>query len=169
MTSDRPLPPSAQPSQAGEPERTIESPFVDHLGVRLISAENGESEVALMLADTQLNTWQVAHGGVTMTLADVALATAARSLAADGVGVVTVEMKVNFMQPGRGELRAFGRVLHRSTTMAYCEGEVRDDSGHFVAKALGTFKYMRRLAVGREVVEQRRRPPSGAKPGPSDG
>lgn len=169
MTSERSVPPAAQASQAADRERTIESPFVDHLGVRLIAAANGESEVALTLADTQMNTWQVAHGGVTMTLADVALATAARSLAGDGMGVVTVEMKVNFMQPGRGELRAFGRVLHRSTTMAYCEGEVRDDSGHFVAKALGTFKYMRRLAVGRVVVEQRRRQPPGAKPGPSDG
>jgi hypothetical protein len=69
-------------------------------------------------------------------------------------------------------LRAFGRVLHRSTTMAYCEGEVRDCEGHFVAKALGTFKYMRRLAVGRDVVEQRRRMKSQTppvKPGPSDG
>ena len=98
-----------------------------------------------------MNTWDVAHGGVTMTLADIALAMAARSLAGDGVGVVTVEMKVNFMQPGRGELRASARVLHRSTTMAYCEGEIRDSEGHFVAKALGTFKYMRRLAVGRDI------------------
>ncbi len=164
---DKPQPVSAASPSAHE--RTIESPFVDHLGVRLIAAANGESEVVLTLDETQLNTWNVAHGGVTMTLADVALATAARSLSPDGVGVVTVEMKVNFMQPGRGELRAYGRVLHRSTTMAYCEGEVRDDSGNFVAKALGTFKYMRRLAVGREVVEQRRRPPPGTQPGPSDG
>lgn len=169
MTSESQRPSASPQSPAAERERTIESPFVDHLGVRLVGAENGESEVALALVDTQLNTWQVAHGGVTMTLADVALATAARSLADDGVGVVTVEMKVTFMQPGRGELRAFGRVLHRSTTMAYCEGEVRDSSGHFVAKALGTFKYMRRLAVGRDVVEQKRRRPPGAKPGPSDG
>ena len=147
----------------------IESPFVDHLGVRLVSAANGASELVLPLAGTHLNSWDVAHGGITMTLADVALATAARSLADEGVGVVTVEMKVNFMQPGRGELRAFGRVLHRSTTMAYCEGEVRDSEGHFVAKALGTFKYMRRLAVGRDVVEQRRRRAPPVKPGPSDG
>lgn len=146
----------------------IESPFVDHLGARLVSAADGVSEVVLTLAESHLNTWQVAHGGVTMTLADAALATAARSLADDGIGVVTVEMKVNFMQPGRGELRAYGRVLHRSTTMVYCEGEIRDSEGHFVAKALGTFKYMRRLAVGRDVVEQRRRTPAG-KPGPSDG
>ncbi|CAN7347245.1 PaaI family thioesterase [Trinickia sp. LjRoot230] len=152
-----------------ERQPAIESPFVDHLGVRLISAADGASEVALTLADAHMNTWQVVHGGVTMTLADVALATAARSLADDGVGVVTIEMKVNFMQPGRGELRAFGRVLHRSTTMAYCEGEVRDSAGHFVAKALGTFKYMRRLAVGRDIVEQRKRSAPSAQPGPSDG
>ncbi len=169
MTSERQLPSAGQAPPQPEHERTIESPFVDHLGVRAIAASNGESEVALTLTRAQMNTWDVAHGGVTMTLADVALATAARSLAADGVGVVTVEMKVTFMQPGRGELRAFGRVLHRSSTMAYCEGEVRDSSGHFVAKALGTFKYMRRLAVGRDVAEQRRRQPAGANPGPSDG
>jgi uncharacterized protein (TIGR00369 family) len=147
----------------------LESPFVDHLGVQLVSAADGVSEVVLPLAPDHMNTWAVAHGGVTMTLADVALAMAARSLAGDGVGVVTVEMKVNFMQPGRGELRASGRVLHRSTTMAYCEGEIRDSEGHFVAKALGTFKYMRRLAVGRDVTHQRLRSDPSAKPGPSDG
>ncbi|OLL31373.1 thioesterase [Burkholderia sp. SRS-W-2-2016] len=146
-----------------------ESPFVDRLGAQLLSAADGVSEVVLPLQHDHMNTWDVAHGGVTMTLADIALAMAARSLAGDGVGVVTVEMKVNFMQPGRGELRASGRVLHRSTTMAYCEGEIRDSEGHFVAKALGTFKYMRRLAVGRDVARQRLRTDPGAKPGPSDG
>lgn len=147
----------------------LESPFIDTLGVQLVKAVDGESEVRLPLGDAHLNTWGIAHGGVTMTLLDAALAIAARSLAGDGVGVVTVEMKVNFMQPGRGELRATARVLHRSTTMAYCEGEIRDSEGHFVAKALGTFKYMRRLAVGRDVTSQRLRSDPAAKPGPSDG
>ncbi|CAH2773977.1 MAG: Thioesterase [uncultured Paraburkholderia sp.] len=133
-----------------------------------LSTAGGASEVVLSLLPEHMNTWDVAHGGVTMTLADVALAMAARSLAGDGVGVVTVEMKVNFMEPGRGELRATARVLHRSTTMAYCEGEIRDSEGHFVAKALGTFKYMRRLAVGRDVTRQRLRSDPSAKPGPSD-
>jgi uncharacterized protein (TIGR00369 family) len=145
-----------------------ESPFVDSLGVQLVMAEDGSSEVLLRLADTHMNTWGIAHGGVTMTLADVALAMAARSLADDGVGCVTVEMKVSFMQPGRGELRAFARVLHRSTTMAYCEGEIRDSEGHFVAKALGTFKYMKRLAVGRDIAQQKLRTDPSATPGPSD-
>lgn len=151
-----------------DPATLPESPFVDSLGVQLVVAEDGNSEVVLPLGSVHMNTWGIAHGGVTMTLADVALAMAARSLAADGVGVVTVEMKVTFMEPGRGELRAFARVLHRSTTMAYCEGEIRDSEGHFVAKALGTFKYMRRLAVGRDIVRQRLRSDPSATPGPSD-
>jgi uncharacterized protein (TIGR00369 family) len=157
-------------SNSSPPDKhpAIESPFVDGLGVELVKAADGESEVRMPLAEGHLNTWGIAHGGVTMTLCDVALAMAARSVAGDGIGVVTVEMKVNFMQPGRGELRGFGRVLHRSTTMAYCEGEIRDSEGHFVAKALGTFKYMRRLAVGRDIVRQRMRSDPSAKPGPSD-
>ncbi|KDB06743.1 phenylacetic acid degradation-related protein [Burkholderia sp. lig30] len=147
---------------------TIESPFVDMLGVQLVLAKDGSSEIVLPLDERHMNTWSIAHGGVTMTLADVALAMAARSLTDEGVGVVTVEMKVNFMQPGRGELRAYGRVMHRSTTMAYCEGEVRDSDGNFVAKALGTFKYMRRLAVGRDIKRQRSRTAPDLHPGPSD-
>ena len=60
-----------------------ESPFVDSLGVQLISAEDGASEVLLPLVETHMNTWGIAHGGVIMTLSDVALAMAARSLAGD--------------------------------------------------------------------------------------
>src|ERR1700730_11787143 len=163
--------PQNTPARAGHASSIpiVESPFVDHLGAKLVSAADGVSEVVPPLQAHLLNTWDVAHGGVTMTLADVALAMAARSVAGDGMGVVTVEMKVNFMQPGRGELRAFARVLHRSTTMAYCEGEIRDSEGHFVAKALGTFKYMRRLAVGRDVTRQRLRSDPSANPVPSDG
>ena len=156
---------SDQPASNGV---ALESPFIDTLGVELVKAQDGESEVRLPLRDEHLNTWGIAHGGVTMTMLDASLALAARSVAGDGIGVVTVEMKVNFMQPGRGELRGYGRVLHRSTTMSYCEGEIRDSEGHFVAKALGTFKYMKRLAVGRDIVRQKMRSDPKATPGPSD-
>ncbi|KAG0164049.1 hypothetical protein DFQ30_010580 [Apophysomyces sp. BC1015] len=135
-----------EPAERPITEQALGSPFVDHLGMRVVHAGDGHSEVALPLAALHLNTWDVAHGGVTMTLLDVGLALAARSLGS-GTGVVTVEMKTNFMQPGRGELRARARVLHRSPTMAYCEGEVHDSEGRFVAKALGTFKYLSALAI----------------------
>jgi uncharacterized protein (TIGR00369 family) len=134
-------------------EFPIRSPFIEALGLKLVKAEDGVSEVMLALETMHLNTWGVAHGGLTMTLLDVALSLAARSAGGQS-GVVTVDLTTTFMQPGRGELRAYGRVMHQSSTMAFCEGEVRDESGAFVAKAMGTFKYLRKLAVGRTILEQ---------------
>jgi acyl-coenzyme A thioesterase PaaI-like protein len=53
-------------------------------------------------------------------------------------------MKTSFMRPGAGELRAHGRRLHQTATLAFCEAEVRDLPGRLVAHATGTFKYMAR-------------------------
>src|SRR5260364_216292 len=52
--------------------------------------------------------------------------------------------KTNFMQPGQGCLHALARVLHKTATLAYCEGEVRNPQKALIAKALGTFKYVRK-------------------------
>src|SRR5260364_290917 len=73
-----------------------------------------------------------------------ALIAAASSLSVTHANVVTVELKTNFMQPGQGCLHALARVLHKTATLAYCEGEVRNPQKALIAKALGTFKYVRK-------------------------
>jgi len=136
-------------------EFPVPIPFVQQLGFELHSVGDGEAELRLTISEQHLNSWRVAHGGVVMTLLDVAMAHAARSmnkqLADLGPGVVTVEMKTSFMRPGEGELRAVGKVLHRSTTMAFCEGSVFGADGRICAHATGTFKYLRALPAGREL------------------
>ncbi|MFT8171063.1 PaaI family thioesterase, partial [Salmonella enterica] len=76
-----------------------------------------------------------------MTLLDVTMAVAARSLQRD-MGCVTIEMKTSFMQPARGPLVAKGVVLHRTRSMAYTEARVFDASGRLCSHATGTLKYM---------------------------
>jgi uncharacterized protein (TIGR00369 family) len=139
-------------------------PFVEQLGFELWGFGGGQAEVRMNIADTHLNSWEVAHGGVLMTLLDVAMAHAARSPgvsleaarsllqdgAALGPGVVTVEMKTTFMRPAEGQLRAAGQLLHRTATLAFCEGSVFDAAGTLCAHATATFKYLRALpAAGR--------------------
>lgn len=126
-------------------------PFLDDVGVDFLDAPPGTGLVALTLEPRHLNSWQVAHGGVIMTLLDVAMAIAGKSLDPDAIGGVTVEMKTSFVQPGRAgsRLLATGRAFHRSATMSFCEGEVRDGDDRLVAKAMGTFKSIRRDAVKR--------------------
>ena len=120
-------------------------PFIKELGVEFISAGEGRSVVALNLEPWHLNSWSVAHGGVLMSLLDVAMAVAGRSLNADAGGGVTVEMKTSFLQPAHAGSRLLvsGYAFHRSTTMAFCEGEARDTSDRLIAKAMGTFKYLK--------------------------
>ncbi len=129
-----------------EPAASLDAiPFMRELGAVLVRAEGGEAELRLDLAERHMNSWGVGHGGVVMALLDVAMARAGRSLEHEAPGTVTVEMKTSFFAPARGQLRAVGRVLHRSITMAYCEAELFSGDGTLAAKALGTFKFLRRL------------------------
>lgn len=124
----------------------IPHPFIDDLGVEFLDSGAGRSRVALQLTPRLLNSWKVAHGGVIMTLLDVAMAIAGRSLDPNAGGGVTVEMKTSFLQPANegSRLIATGHAFHQSKTMAFCEGEIRDTQERLIARSLGTFKYIRK-------------------------
>ncbi|MCW5663121.1 MAG: PaaI family thioesterase [Piscinibacter sp.] len=133
-------------------------PFVELLGFELLVCEAGQAEIALTLREELTNSWSVAHGGVTMTLLDVAMAHAARSpnqpKHPESHGVVTVEMKTSFMRAGLGRLHARARVLQRTVSLAFCEGSVVDEQGALVAHATGTFKYLRGLPAGGRRIQR---------------
>jgi uncharacterized protein (TIGR00369 family) len=132
-------------------------PFVEHLGFTLERFEGGESELHYTARPEHMNSYAVTHGGASMTLLDVAMATAARSVQQD-MGVVTIEMKTSFMQPAKGALVAKGRLMHRSATMAFTEATVYDARGRACSHATGTFKYVRRLPIGGDAVHDPQRP-----------
>ena len=128
-----------------------EIPFLHELGVEFLGMGNGEARVALTLEPRHLNSWKVAHGGVVMTLLDVVMSMAGRSLDPDARGGVTVEMKTSFVQPGGhagDRIVAIGKAFHRSTTMVFCEAELWNGD-KLAAKAMGTFKYLKRLDAAR--------------------
>ncbi len=138
---------TAQDSIAAGKPFPVEIPFLHELGVEFISMGDGRAEVALTLEARHMNSWRVTHGGLVMTLLDVVMSMAGRSLDPDARAGVTVEMKTSFFQPaGKAGERviAKGLALHRSTTMVYCEGELWHGA-KLVAKAMGTFKYLRRI------------------------
>ena len=129
----------------------VEIPFVIHLGFELMRFEGGLSEVVYTPKQEHLNSFNVTHGGALMTLLDVTMAVAARSVQKD-MGAVTIEMKTSFMQPACGKLTAKGHLIHRTATMAFTEGTVFDEEGRACAHATGTFKFVRRLATGPKSV-----------------
>ena len=132
----------------------VKVPFVESLGIELHGFGDGHADLRIDLDASHLNTWDVAHGGVVMTMLDVAMAMAARSANPHGTGVATVEMKTSFMRPAEHQLRAVAKVLHKTTTMAFCEASLFDDEGKLCANATGTFKYLRALPARGRVTSQ---------------
>lgn len=126
-------------------------PFVDHLGFTLERFEDGHSELHYTAQPEHLNSFFVTHGGACMTLMDVTMAAAARSVQQE-MGVVTIEMKTTFMQPARGPLVAKGHLMHRTATLAFTEASVFDAQGKLCSHSTGTFKYVKRLPVGTKEV-----------------
>lgn len=138
-----------------------EIPFVTHLGFALERFEGGESALGYTPLPEHLNSFAVTHGGVCMTLLDVAMALAARSVQKE-MGAITIEMKTSFMRPAPGDgsrLTARGRLLHRTATLAFTEATLYDAKDQACAHATGTFKYVKRLATGARSVNQLNAPP----------
>jgi uncharacterized protein (TIGR00369 family) len=118
-------------------------PFAEFLGIRIASLDPAAARLTLTLRPELLNSHEGAHGGVIMALADVALAVAAIARDGSAKGAHTVDMSVSFLGPAQGTLLAEGRCLRLGKTLAFSEGEVRDERGELVAKAIGTFKLKR--------------------------
>jgi uncharacterized protein (TIGR00369 family) len=115
-------------------------PFVEHLGLRLLEKADGQARIGFDPRPEHFNSWNAIHGGAVMTLLDVALSSAARSLDPACIGATTVEMKVNFLAAATGPVLADGRAQRAGRSLIYSEGDVRDAGGTLLAKASGTFK-----------------------------
>ncbi|MGE0350445.1 PaaI family thioesterase [Hydrogenophaga sp.] len=126
---------------------SVRIPFVELLGFELQRMEAGEAEITFTPTGEHLNSFDVVHGGASMTLLDVVMAHAARSVQTD-MGCVTIEMKTSFMRAARGPLTARGKLLHRTATMAFTEASLFDAAGKLCAHATGTFKFVPRLPTG---------------------
>ena len=94
-----------------------------------------------------------------MTLLDVAMAHAARAPGDDGVaetsGVVT-DRDEDELHAARASARivAQRQALHRTASMAFCEGSLVDAEGQLVAHATGTFKYLKGLPAGGKRIQR---------------
>ncbi|MFD2370532.1 PaaI family thioesterase [Brevibacillus sp. GCM10020057] len=118
----------------------IRNRFNDYLGIEVIHRDEQGCKVALKIRPEMYNSIDgVVHGGVTSTLADVAMGHGAAPHI-DGVQqCVTVESKIQYLYPARGELlEAQSYVLKSGRSLIIMEARVTCD-GKLVAVATGTY------------------------------
>ena len=116
-------------------------PFVAHLGLTTESLGEGTARLSMPLPAHFTNSLGTAHGGVILSLLDVALCTAARTLHPDSVGVITIDLSVSFIGgAGGARLAAEARVLKDGRSMSFVEAEAKNADGSLVAKAIATVR-----------------------------
>ncbi|MGE3992578.1 PaaI family thioesterase [Pseudorhodoplanes sp.] len=116
--------------------------FRQWLGVQYREVSDERAVIAIPLTAQKRNIRGVAHGGVVASLLDIAMGTVAsggnylnrRRL------VVTLEMKVNYLAPGKGdELVAIAETIRGGSRTVITRCDVFTDRGEICATGLGTF------------------------------
>lgn len=117
-----------------------EIPKQGPLGIQVIESKDGRSKVRLQVQDWHLHSKEDPRvgGGVIMALSDSTAHFAIESLLDDNELHATVDVKINFIRPGRaGVLDAEGLILYKGSRFAVSEVTITQE-GKLIAKAQGT-------------------------------
>ena len=108
------------------------------IGARLAVVEPGYVEIELPWRAELTQQKGYIHGGIVGMIADTACGYSAFSLMPADCSLVTVEYKMNILNPGRGALVAKAQVVKPGRTLTVARAEVYADDGAHVATMLQT-------------------------------
>ena len=114
--------------------------FREDLGIEISERGDGRAVLTMKAGERHLNDGGIVHGGAIATLVDCAMGSALASTLGDEQPV-TVEAKVNYLEPGQqGVLVATGFVRRKGRRFTVLEAEVvQEETGEHVAYATATF------------------------------
>lgn len=125
-------------------------PFNRVIGLHLEAAEEGSARLRFDFRPELVGNYKlgVLHGGVISTVLDVTGACAvATTYMEEGTlhGMGTVDMRVDFLNPGRGEhFTATGRVMRPGRILCATRMELANEAGELIAIGQGIYRVSRR-------------------------
>jgi len=113
--------------------------FPGTLGFRVVDIRRGYARLTVENRRALMQPAGVMHGGASFGLADTAVAVALASLYSEGTLLLTIEMKINYLEPIReGVVTAEAYVLRSSRRSAYAEVDIWAE-GKLAARASTTY------------------------------
>ena len=104
--------------------------FMAAIGVKIAALSPGMCELELPFRADLCQQHAYVHGGVIAAIADTSGGIAAATLMPAGVGVLTVEFKINLIAPAEGErFRARGETVRAGRTLTVVQSEVSAEKG----------------------------------------
>jgi uncharacterized protein (TIGR00369 family) len=118
--------------------------FIADVGYKAVNFERGRLEARLKILTRHRQQDNYIHAGVIATMADHTAGYAAFSLVPEDHRILTIEFKINFLDPAYGHtLVCRSRILREGGQILVGESEVfdrRSDGEAFVAKAIVTLR-----------------------------
>jgi len=99
--------------------------FMAHIGAQLTEVSLGYCEIRVPFQESLTQQNGFFHAGVISTIADNTAGYAAFSLMEEKASVLTVEIKLNLLSPGKGDLLiGRGQVLKSGKTLTVCRSDL---------------------------------------------
>jgi uncharacterized protein (TIGR00369 family) len=125
-----------------------QSPYFSLLSMEIRDLQWGTSLLEIQLAEKHLQPFGFVHGGAIASIMDAATFWAVFPQIEKGLGLTTVEIKVNFLAPAqKGKLVAKGRCIRLGKTLALGDAEIRNSEGGLVAHGTATMMVMPDLKI----------------------
>jgi uncharacterized protein (TIGR00369 family) len=114
------------------------APMMDLIGMRLVSAREGETVFQLTPGEYHYNPMWSVHGGVYATMLDSAAACAVHTTLPAGAKFSTLDLSVRLLkafQADTGPVTSTGTVVHAGRNIALAEARLEDSAGMLLATA----------------------------------
>jgi uncharacterized protein (TIGR00369 family) len=125
-----------------------QSPYFSLLSMEIMDLQWGTSLLEVQLGEKHLHPFGFVHGGAIASVMDAAAYWAVFPQLENGMGLTTVEIKVNFLAPAqKGKLVAKGRCIRLGKTLALGDAEIRNNEGGLVAHGTATMMVVPDLKI----------------------
>src|SRR4030065_752057 len=135
-----------------------QSPYFSLLSMEIKDLKWGVSLLEVQLEEKHLQPFGNVHGGVMASVVDAATFWAPFPQVENGLGLTTVEIKVNYLAPvQKGKLIAGGRCIKIGRTLALGEAYISGPEGNLLAHGTATMMIVPDLKVeGQEDLPPKR-------------
>jgi uncharacterized protein (TIGR00369 family) len=140
------------PDYVSAVNRTVNrSPYFQLISMSITDLGEGTSRMEVSLGEKHLQPFGMVHGGVFSSLIDASAFWAVYPLLDEGLGLTTVEMKLNYLYPAqKGKMLAQGQCVKLGKTLALGQSEIHDQEGRLLAYGTVTLMVLPELALGSE-------------------
>lgn len=123
-------------------------PYFTLLSMEIKGLGWGESHIEIRVREKHLQPFGIVHGGVFSSLVDAAAFWAVYTQVPEGVGMTTVELKLNYLAPlTTGRMIASGKSIRVGKTLCLGEASITNGEGLLLAHGTSTMMLLKDLQI----------------------